>query len=113
MNSHLQRILGPVLGAAVASGDGPWRARTVHLSLLVVLFGLGFWVHDAAKGPPPPTHVHAYMPAEPAASDGSWDFTRTVPGYVRVCASYIGGFFIGWTFRRFLAWRWPWWPWRR
>jgi uncharacterized membrane protein (Fun14 family) len=25
-----------------------------------------------------------------------------VPGYVRLCASYIGGFFIGWAMRRFL-----------
>jgi hypothetical protein len=42
MNSQLQRILGPVLGAAAASGDGSWRAKTVHLALLVVLIGLGF-----------------------------------------------------------------------
>jgi uncharacterized membrane protein (Fun14 family) len=102
MNSQPQRILGPVLGEAAVSGDGPWRARTVHLCLFVVLVGLGFWVHDAAKGLPPPTHVRAYMPAEQAASGGSWDFSRPVPGYVRVCASYIGGFFIGWAFRRFL-----------
>ena len=102
MNSQLQRILGPVLGAAAASGDGPWRARTVHLALLVVLVGLGFWVRDAAKGPPPPTHVRANMVAEQATPGGSWDFTRPVPGYARVCASYIGGFFIGWAFRRFL-----------
>jgi len=102
MSSQLQRILGPVLGAAAASGDGPWRARTVHLALLVVLVGLGFWVREAAKGPPPPTHVRANMVAEQAASGGSWDFTRPVPGYARVCASYIGGFFIGWVFRRFL-----------
>jgi uncharacterized membrane protein (Fun14 family) len=25
-----------------------------------------------------------------------------VPGYVRICVSYVGGFFIGWAFRRFL-----------
>ena len=37
-----------------------------------------------------------------APADGGWDFSRPVPGYVRVCASYIGGFFIGWAFRRFL-----------
>jgi uncharacterized membrane protein (Fun14 family) len=42
------------------------------------------------------------MPAEQVAPGGSWDFTQPVPGYVRVCASYIGGFFIGWAFRRFL-----------
>ena len=102
MNPHIQRLLAPVLGAAAASGDGPWRARTVHLSLLIVLVGLGLWVHNAAKGPPPPAPVGVTTPAGPAASGGSWDFTRPVPGYVRICASYIGGFFIGWAFRRFL-----------
>jgi uncharacterized membrane protein (Fun14 family) len=59
-------------------------------------------VRDVAKGPPPPTHVPANITAEQAASSGSWDFTRPVPGYVRICASYIGGFFIGWAFRRFI-----------
>lgn len=102
MNPQLQRILAPVLGAAAASGDGPWRAKTVHLALLVVLVGLGFWVHDVSQSLPPPTHVRATITAEQAASGGSWDFTRPVPGYVRVCASYIGGFFIGWVFRRFI-----------
>jgi hypothetical protein len=102
MNPQLQRILAPVLGAAAASGDGPWRAKTVHLALLVVLVGLGFWVHDVSQSLPPPTHVRATITAEQAASGSSWDFTRPVPGYVRVCASYIGGFFIGWVFRRFI-----------
>ncbi len=102
MNPLAQRILGPVLGAAVASGDGPWRAKTVHLALFIVVVGLGFWLHGAAKGPPPPAPVGVTTPAQQAASGGGWDFTRPVPGYVRVCASYIGGFFIGWALRRFL-----------
>jgi len=102
MNPLVQRILGPVLGAAVASGDGPWRARTVHLALFVVLVGLGLWVHDAAKGPPPAAPAGVTTPARQEASSGGWDFTRPVPGFVQVCASYIGGFFIGWAFRRFL-----------
>ena len=32
-------------------------------------------------------------------SPGGWDFSRPLPGPVRVCASYIGGFIIGWVFR--------------
>jgi len=98
----VQRVLGPVLGAAVASGDGPWRAKTVHLALFVVMVGLGFWLHDAAKGPPLPARVGVTTLAHEAASGGGWDFARPVPGYVQVFASYIGGFFIGWALRRFL-----------
>ena len=102
MSPPVQRILGAVFGAAAAGGDGPWRARTVLLALFVVVVGLGFWLRDVAKGPSPPTAAHVSAPAEPAASGGGWDFTRPVPGYVRICASYIGGFFIGWAFRRFI-----------
>ena len=91
-----------VFGAAAAGGDGPWRARTVLLALFVVVVGLGFWVRDAAKGPPPSTATHVMTPTEKASSAGAWDFTQPVPGYVRICASYIGGFFIGWAFRRFI-----------
>lgn len=102
MNPFVQRIVGSVLGAAAASGDGPWRARTVLLALFVVVVGLGFWVRDVAKGCSPPAPAHETISSRQAASGGGWDFTRPVPGYVRVCASYIGGFFIGWAFRRFL-----------
>jgi uncharacterized membrane protein (Fun14 family) len=102
VNPHLPRILGLVLGAAAASGDGPWRARTVHLALFIVLVGLAFWVHEVSKGAPPPAPAGIATPAQPAAGGGGWDFTRPIPRYVKVCASYIGGFFIGWAFRRFL-----------
>jgi uncharacterized membrane protein (Fun14 family) len=102
MSPLAQRILGAVFGAAAAGGDGPWRAKTVLLALFVVLVGLGFWACDVAKGPPPPTAAHVTAPAEQAASGSVWDFTRPVPGYVRICASYIVGFFIGWAFRRFI-----------
>ena len=101
MNPPLQRVFGSVLGAAAGS-DGPWRAKTVLLALFIVVLGLGFWVRDAVKGPPPPSPAHVTTPTEQAASGGSWDFSRPVPGYARVCASYIGGFFIGWAVRRFL-----------
>jgi uncharacterized membrane protein (Fun14 family) len=102
MNPLGQRILGSVFGAAAARGDGPWRARTVLLALFVVVIGLGGWVRDASKGPPPPAPAHATAPAGQLGSSGGWNFTRPVPGYVRVCVSYIGGFFIGWAFRRFI-----------
>jgi len=102
MNLLVQRILASVFGAAAVSGDGPWRARTVLLALLVVVVGLGFWVRDAAQGQPPPATARVTTSTSPASTGSGWDFTRPVPGYVRVCASYVGGFFIGWAFRRFI-----------
>jgi len=85
------------------SVDGPWRARTVHLALFIVVIGLGFWVHGATKGAPPPAPAGMTRPAQRVARGGGWDFARPVPGYVKVCASYMSGFFIGWAFRRFLG----------
>jgi uncharacterized membrane protein (Fun14 family) len=102
MNPSAQRILGAVLGAAAAGGDGPWRAKSVLLAFLVVLVGLGLWVRDAVKGPPPPVTQHTTVLTGQSASSAGWDFTRPIPGYARVCASYIGGFFIGWAIRRFV-----------
>ena len=102
MQSLAQRILGSLFGTAVADGDAPWRARTVHLALFFVVVGLGFWVRDVAKGPPSPAPGQAAASSEQPVSGGGWDFSRPVPGYVRLCASYIGGFFIGWAFRRFI-----------
>lgn len=102
MSPLVQRILAPLFGAAAASGDGPWRAKTVLLALFVVLVGLGFWARDIAKGPPPPAPAHVTAPGAQPTSGGGWDFSRPFPGYLRICASYIGGFFIGWAFRRFI-----------
>jgi uncharacterized membrane protein (Fun14 family) len=102
MSPLVQRILAPLFGAAAASGDGPWRAKTVLLALFVVLVGFGFWARDIAKGPPPPASTHVTALDDRPASGSGWDFSRPFPGYVRICVSYIGGFFIGWAFRRFI-----------
>jgi uncharacterized membrane protein (Fun14 family) len=90
-----------VFGVAVAGGNGPWRARSVHLALLLVVVGLAWWVRDAAKGPPPTTQ-QVVASADQTTAGGGWDFSRPVPWYARVCASYVGGFFIGWALRHFL-----------
>jgi len=98
----VRRILAPLFGAATASGDGPWRAKTVLLALFVVVVGFGFWARDIARGRPPPAPARVTAPGGRPASAGGWDFSRPFPGYARICASYIGGFSIGWAFRRFI-----------
>jgi len=103
MNPLLQRASTTALGTVSAAlADAPWRSRTVIAAFVVALVGFGFWVRSAFEG----NHAEPRKPgltasAEPAQHSGV-DFTRPLPGYVRVCASYIGGFLIGWTFRRFV-----------
>ena len=79
-----QRVTNTAVGADVMSGDGPWRAKTVWLALLAIFAGLGLWLRTASS------------------SDPAWDFSRPLPKYVYLAASYIGGFCIGWAFRRFI-----------
>jgi uncharacterized membrane protein (Fun14 family) len=82
--------------------DGPWRAKTVLAALVAVLIGMGFWVKGALDDQRPQSAsagVKASSNANPAARVG---FSRPIPGYVRAGVSYIGGFLLGWTFRRFV-----------
>ncbi len=81
--------------------DRPWRAKSVRAAALITLLGMAFWLKGAFQGdtakpsdPPPPG---ATQPS------GGWNFSKPIPGYVRLCVSYIGGFLLGWTFRRFVA----------
>lgn len=89
----LQRILASILGVLVGgSAGGPWRSRSVLAASAAVLVGLGLWFADGWR-------AHQVAPAGAPLRDG---FGQPMPGYVRVCASYVGGFVIGWLFRRFL-----------
>ena len=83
---------GAALGAAAATvGDRPpWRSKTVLLALLATLIGFGFWISQGR------------MPEGSNETDSGFDFHRPFPGWVNFCASYVGGFVIGWGFRRFV-----------
>lgn len=89
----LPRILASVVGVLVGgSASGPWRSRSVLAATAAVLVGLGLWFAGgwkARQSAPPGVPLRAA-------------FEQPVPGYVRVCASYVGGFVAGWLFRRFL-----------
>ena len=67
--------------------DRPWRSKTVRVALLIVVVGMGFWLKRTFQGTPESNGIH---------------FDHPVPWYVRLAVSYIGGFLLGWTFRRFL-----------
>ncbi len=73
--------------------DRPWRSRTVRFAALVAVIGIGFWLKHAFQSEGAPNG---------ASTGGGVHFDRPIPGYVRMAVSYIGGFLIGWTFRRFV-----------
>ena len=60
--------------AAALLADAPWRANSVVAAGATMATGLAAWVADYADS----------------------------PVFAQLGGSYIGGFFIGWAFRRFL-----------
>jgi uncharacterized membrane protein (Fun14 family) len=91
-----------VISALLGSG-APWRAKSVLLALIIVLIGGGFWVAGVIR-PHSAASVHGQNETvNSQAQPQGWDFSQPLPLAVRLSASYIGGFFIGWLFRRFIA----------
>lgn len=103
MKPMLSRFLGATLGAAVAGGDGPWRAKTVWVAVLITVVGFGLWVRDAAKGGSEVPAANEISTSSAGTAESTrWNFSDPLPGYVQVSGSCIGGFILGWLFRRFI-----------
>jgi len=84
------------------TSDGPWRAKTVLIAGLAIIVGLGLWLH-AVVTVPPPADTTTLNDLSQRAGETQFDWSKPVPRYVKVAISYLGGFFIGWTFRRFIG----------
>jgi uncharacterized membrane protein (Fun14 family) len=69
---------------------------------LAIITGLGLWLHAVVTVPPPADAAPLHDISQRAA-ETQFDWSKPVPRYVKVAISYIGGFFIGWTFRRFIG----------
>jgi uncharacterized membrane protein (Fun14 family) len=104
VNFFSQRLFAAVPGVfGGVTGDGPWRAKTVLVAAAAALMGLGLWFSDAVKShPATKPGITASDTVSPGGSSAQSNWNKPVPGYVRVCVSYVGGFLIGWAFRRFL-----------
>jgi len=105
MNVFLQKTFGVLTNWA---GDGPWRSKSVLAALAVVVVGLWFWFSGVKNSPPQVetnpamTNASIVTPQNPAvAPTGShWNWSRPFPFHVRMGASYVAGFCIGWFFRK-------------
>jgi uncharacterized membrane protein (Fun14 family) len=105
VNILFQKILGVFNGWI---GDGPWRSKSVLAVLAVALIGLGSWCSDTKNGPPQdastiemtnaPGVTHTGTAVTPAAPH--WNWSKPFPVYVRLTASYVAGFGIGWFIRK-------------
>ena len=65
----------------------PWRARSVRYAAVLVMLGVGLGIWRATTGEPG---------AGPGLDPSSW------PWPTRLGISWIGGFGVGWTMRRFM-----------
>jgi uncharacterized membrane protein (Fun14 family) len=70
--------------------------------LSIALLGGVLWVREAVNGGPAASPDKTSGAATVEKSTHSWDFSRPLPITVKAGASYVGGFLIGWTFRRFI-----------
>jgi uncharacterized membrane protein (Fun14 family) len=93
------------------TGDGPWRSKSVLAALAVVLAGTGLWFSDIKSGPPQNVAGNAAVTNAPgitltnttgAPAGTHWNWSKPFPFYVRMGASYVAGFCLGWIFRRVL-----------
>jgi uncharacterized membrane protein (Fun14 family) len=67
--------------------DRPWHALSVRLAVAVTILGAAFW---------------GYARTSDSASAAS--LSEYAPAMMRVGVSFLGGFAIGWTMRRFVKW---------
>lgn len=86
----------------------PWQAKTVWVALALMLVGGGLWIKNRTPGenPPVPAPTGGSQLSESAATappaGGRPERQSAAPATFRFGASYLGGFFLGWTLRRFL-----------
>ena len=95
--------------ADASAGIGPhppWNAKTIWIAAVLALLGAVPWVKDVAQPPARGTAAGGPSKAGFADSTSSQEPHRalkpTSPASSRQGVSYIGGFFLGWAFRRFL-----------
>ena len=83
-------------------GDGPWRSKSVLAALVIVVAGFGFWISDIKPKSPPDNTVQTSDAPKVTPLDDHWNWNKPFPFYVRMGASYVAAYCIGWLFRRVL-----------
>jgi uncharacterized membrane protein (Fun14 family) len=88
------------MGAEFVGPAAPWKAKSVWVAAALMVLGSGFWRSDISR-------QQAEAPAQEQTGTAS---AQPVPqetgpassAAVGLGASYIGGFLLGWCYRRYL-----------
>ena len=95
---------------AIGGQNPPWKARSVWIATLLAVIGAVFWAKDAAQTSAQPSTAAtpglsgfaASGPQTGNRQDQQVSAKPSTPATFRLGVSYLGGFFLGWAFRRFL-----------
>jgi uncharacterized membrane protein (Fun14 family) len=95
---------------AVIGHHPPWRAKSVWLAALLAVVGAVFWFKDAGQRPVQPSSATGLGKSEfagaPNAAGGQEQQVSAkakLPATLRLGVSYVVGFFLGWSLRRFVT----------
>lgn len=85
------------------TGPGaPWKAKSVWLAAGVAILGTGFWRSDAPGPQPAPSAQEQAVDAAGPSQSADQGTSPASSAAVNLGVSYIGGFFLGWCYRRFV-----------
>jgi len=85
--------------------NGPCRSKTVIAALVAIVIGTAFWFSNPEKptSPADPNTSSLGSTSHPGVSEStSRNWSKPLPFFVPICASYVGGYCLGWFFRRVL-----------
>jgi uncharacterized membrane protein (Fun14 family) len=92
------------------AGPPLWKSKSLRLAVAMMLIGLVLWMRSPSergtvandRSPDPALATSKLSGAPPAPGKSSSALVPTSPALFRFGASYLGGFFIGWLFRKSL-----------
>jgi uncharacterized membrane protein (Fun14 family) len=112
---HRLRELGRSSASNVVGQQPPWRSKSVMAAALAMLVGIALWIGRADEKTEPAPDRQTPNPVgsanlapkstgdtAPSEDSPTPAMKPTSPALFRLGAGYLGGFFIGWSFRRFL-----------
>ncbi len=98
-------------GVTTKGSERPlWQAKTVWIAVALMLLGGGIWIKERTSARSPSTPAPASGAQFSNSTPTGMPTARTqsgesaAPATFRFGASYLGGFLLGWTLRRFLKW---------
>ena len=90
------------LVSGLTGAGAPWKAKSVWVAAGVAILGTGFWRSDAPGPQPAPAAQEQAVDAAGPSRSADHGTNPASSAAVNLGVSYIGGFFLGWCYRRFV-----------